>query len=119
MKSILCLALLGLLCCSLSAALAEEAPSTAPAAEPLLFLTASCVATTLAQPAAAPGVLPSELLLPAPHQVSSCTVNVLCRCGQVLSCTSAAGDCQKIPGCSVTCDGNEQVCPPCHGFGCF
>jgi hypothetical protein len=112
MKSSLCLALLGLFCCGF--ALAQEAPSIAPAAEPLPFLAPSCGAT--AQSTAA---LPSELLLPATRQAASCTVSVLCRCGQRLSCTSAAGNCQRVLGCSVTCDGNEQVCPPCNGFACF
>ena len=120
MKRTLCLALFGLICCGLSVCFAaEEIPASAPAEAPLPFLAPSCAAvTTPAQPAA-PAVLPSELLPPKPRQTTSCSVNVLCRCGQVLRCTSAAGDCQRIPGCSVTCDGNEQVCPPCHGFGCF
>ena len=117
MKSTLCLALLGLLCCSFSVALAQDAPSAAPAAEPLPFLASSCGAMTPAEPGAA--ALLSELPLPAPRSEFACTVSVLCRCGQRLSCTSTFGDCQRISGCSVTCDANEQSCPPCRGFACF
>jgi hypothetical protein len=117
MKRVLCLALFGFLCCGLSVCLAEEAP----VAVSLPLLAPSCASTSLAQPTAAeaPEALPSELLLPEPVPVTSCTVRVLCRCGQRLSCTSASGNCQSVAGCSVTCDFNEQVCPPCNGFGCF
>jgi hypothetical protein len=114
MKRTLCLALFGLLCCGLSV-LAEDA---APA--PLQFLAPTCApAMTPAQGAPGTSAAPANFLVPEPRPTTSCSVNVLCRCGQVLRCTSAAGDCQRIPGCSVTCDGNEQVCPPCNGFGCF
>jgi hypothetical protein len=117
MKRTLCLAFLGLLYCGLSLSAADEAAATSPAtAPPLLAPGCAAAAMTPAQPAA---VLPADLLVPQPRLTATCPVNVLCRCGQVLTCTSAVGDCQKIPGCSVTCDGNEQVCPPCHGFGCF
>jgi hypothetical protein len=119
MKRTLCLALFGLLCCGLSVAMAAEAPSAVPADEPLPFLAPNCGSMTPVQPAVAtPEVLPQELLLPEPRPTASCTVSVICRCGQRLSCTSASGNCQRVLGCSVTCDGNEQVCPPCNGFAC-
>ncbi|HYO13673.1 MAG TPA: hypothetical protein VE685_10810 [Thermoanaerobaculia bacterium] len=116
MKRALCLALFGLLCCGLSIGLAEEAPSAAP----LPFLAPSCSSMSPAQPAVEDQeALSAELLLPEPQLTASCTVRVLCRCGQRLSCTSASGNCQSVPSCSVTCDFNEQTCPPCNGFACF
>lgn len=116
MRSALCLALFGFLCCGLSVCLAEEAPSAAP----LPFLASSCSSMSPAQPTvAAAEALPAELLLPEPQLAASCTRSVICRCGQRLTCTSASGNCQSVSGCSVTCDFNEQVCPPCNGFACF
>jgi hypothetical protein len=116
MKRALSLALFGFLCCGLSVCLAEEAPSAAS----LPFLAPNCSSMTPAQPeVAAPEALPAELLLPEPQLAASCTRSVLCRCGQRLTCTSASGNCQSVSGCSVTCDGNEQTCPPCNGFACF
>ncbi len=53
-----------------------------------------------------------------PSPSGSCRVCAVCRCGQVLICTSASGDCHVTPGCAVMCDGEEQVCPPCNGFAC-
>ena len=121
MKRTLCLVLFGLLCCGLSVGYAaEENPAVAPAVVPP-FLAPSCDAmVTPAQlVSAVPAALPSDLLVPEPRPTATCTKSVICRCGQRLSCTSASGNCQSFPGCSVTCDGNEQVCPPCHGFACF
>ena len=117
MKKSLCLAVLCLLCGAASL-LAAEQPSTAPA---VVELAAPSCSAPISTPASAKVTAPTlaDFLVPAPTPAASCTVSVLCRCGQHLSCTSLVGDCQKILGCSVTCDGNEQVCPPCNGFGCF
>lgn len=117
MKRSLCLALLCLLCSAASLLAAEQppvAPAVAESASPSCSLPNSSPAAGTATAPALP-----DLFLPAPTPAASCTVSVLCRCGQRLSCTSASGSCQRISGCSVTCDGNEQVCPPCNGFGCF
>ena len=76
----------------------------------------TCAAFSSTTGIPAPGL--PDFMAPA-KSASSCSVNVLCRCGQRLACTSASGDCQKVLSCSVTCDGVEQDCPPCHGFACF
>jgi hypothetical protein len=116
MRRALCLALFGFLCCGLSVCLAEEASSDAL----LPFPAPTCNSMSPAEPAvAAPEALPAEFLLPDPLLAASCTRSVLCRCGQKLTCTSASGNCQSQSGCSVTCDFEEQVCPPCNGFACF
>jgi len=111
----LSLVLLALLCTgALLPAGAAEIPTVAPAVSTLS--SPACAAVSPAAGVPAPSL--PDFMAPE-RSTASCSVNVLCRCGQVLSCSSAVGDCQKIVGCSVTCDGNEQVCPPCHGFACF
>jgi hypothetical protein len=114
MKRSLCLALLCLLC-SVALPLAAEQPSVAPV---VVELAPSCSAPVSTAASAKVSPTLADFLVPEPTQAASCTVSVLCRCGQRLSCTSLNGNCQKVNGCSVTCDGNEQVCPPCNGFGC-
>ena len=107
----LSLVILALLCTgALAAGAAEIIPTVSTLASP------ACAAFSSAPGVPAPS-LPDFMVPERP--TASCSVNVLCRCGQVLSCTSAVGDCHKVLGCSVTCDGNEQDCPPCHGFACF
>jgi hypothetical protein len=113
----LSLVLLALLCTgALLPVGAAEIPAVAPAVTALPASSPACAAFSSA--AAVPGPSLPDFMVPE-KSASSCSVNVLCRCGQVLSCTSASGDCQKVLGCSVTCDGTEQDCPPCHGFACF
>lgn len=111
----LSLVLLALLCTgALLPAGAAEIPTVAPAVAALA--SPACAAVSSASSVPAPSL--PDFMVPE-RSTASCSVNVLCRCGQRLSCTSAVGDCQRVVSCSVTCDGNEQDCPPCHGFACF
>lgn len=102
------LVLLALLCTGalLPAGAAEISPALS---------SPSCAAVSSASGIPAPSL--PDFMAPE-RSTASCSVSVFCRCGQRLSCTSAVGDCQRSLGCSVNCDGNEQVCPPCNGFAC-
>ena len=111
----LALVLLALLCTgALLPAGAAEVPTVAPAVTTLPG--SACAAVSSAAVIPAPSL--PDFMVPEKSN-ASCSVNVLCRCGQRLSCTSLAGDCQRVVSCSVTCDGIEQDCPPCQGFACF
>ena len=110
----LSLVLLALLCTGALLPAGAAGISTAPAVSALA--SPACAAFSSVSGVPEPSL--PDFMVPE-RSTASCSVNVLCRCGQRLSCTSASGDCQRILGCSVTCDGNEQVCPPCHGFACF
>lgn len=105
------------LCLLCSSAFLPAMAADAPAEAPLLPLALSTPAASC--DSAEPASETLELRLPEPTPAASCTVSVRCRCNQVLSCTSASGNCQRVSGCSVTCDFNEQTCPPCNGFACL
>ena len=113
----LSLFLLALLCTGALLPAAAELPA-APAAAPALSTLPSPACASVSSASVAPAPSLPDFMVPEKSD-AACSVNVLCRCGQRLSCTSATGNCQKVVGCSVTCDFNEQDCPPCHGFACF